>query len=62
MLATAPYTPAPETDRLTVLTPRGGAVRHLYHLVRALRELDAADRAYVLEMFKLELLDLPPTT
>jgi hypothetical protein len=61
MLATASYTPAPETDRVTVLTPRGEAVRHLYRFTHALAGLDAADRASVLDLLKAEILDLPVT-
>ena len=42
------------------ITRRGAATLRLYRLIDALRELDAADRAYVLAMLKEELTDLPP--
>ena len=43
------------------LTRRGDAAIALYRFVRQLRELDATDRAYILEMLKLELVEMPPT-
>jgi hypothetical protein len=61
-IAIAPATvPAPETDRVTVLTPKGEATRHAYKLAHALAGLDAADRASVLELLKLEIRALPVT-
>jgi len=53
--------PAPETDRVIVLTPKGTAVRAAYRFLAALRELGHDDRAAVLEMLDLELGDLPAT-
>jgi hypothetical protein len=61
MLATAPYTPAPETDRVIAVTPKGQAVRYLYRFTHALADLDAAGRADVLELLKVEILALPVT-
>jgi hypothetical protein len=53
--------PAPETDRIIALTPHGEAVRHLYRFTHALADLDAAGRADVLELLKVEIREMPVT-
>jgi hypothetical protein len=53
MLATAPTsTPAPLTDRVTVLTPRGHAAVAAIRLGYELRELVGEDRAYLAQMLR----------
>jgi hypothetical protein len=47
--------PAPETDRLTRLTPKGDAVVLLYRLVAALGVLPDDDRQAVRELLLAEL-------
>ena len=59
-VATA-HQPAPLNRPTAVLTGRGHAAVTLYRLIRQVRDLDAADRAYVLDMFREELLELPTT-
>ena len=54
-----PTVPAPETDRVIVLTPKGTAVRAAYRFLATLRALGADDHAAVLEMLSLELAELP---
>jgi hypothetical protein len=44
------------------LTAKGLAAIHAYRLIRALRELDAANRAEVLRQLALDVRDLPPVT
>ena len=44
-----------------MLTGRGHAARALYRFVHAVRDLDGADRAYVLDMLKVELVELATT-
>ncbi len=57
MHATAPtYTPAPLTDRVTVLTPRGHVAAQIVRLGYELAELEGEDRAYIVAMLR-ELLD-----
>jgi hypothetical protein len=49
--------PAPLTDRVTILTPKGEATRHAYKLARALRALDDETRDEVLGILYVELAD-----
>jgi hypothetical protein len=49
--------PAPETDRIVALTPKGEATRHAYKLAHALRALDDEARDDVLGVLYLELAD-----
>ena len=51
--------PAPETDRLVTVTPKGRAVPALYAFLRALALLDAADRAEACELLAEELVPIP---
>ena len=53
--------PAPLNRPIVVLTDKGTAVRAAHKLLAALRELDAADRAAILALLKLELVELPAT-
>jgi hypothetical protein len=53
--------PAPLTDRTTVLTDKGTAVRLLYRLVAALGVLPDDDRQAVLTLLAEETAELPPT-
>ena len=53
--------PAPLNRPTVVLTRRGHAARALYRFVHAVRDLDGADRAYVLDMLKVELVELATT-
>jgi hypothetical protein len=46
---------------VTVLTAHGEAVRHLYRFTHALADLDAAGRADVLELLKVEIREMPAT-
>jgi hypothetical protein len=57
MIITAPAIPAPETDRVTVLTDKGQAVRAAYRLAQALRALDDEARDEVMEVLYIELAD-----
>ena len=58
----APAVDAVPLNRPTaVLTDRGHAARTVYRLAHQLRGLDAADRAAILELLKLELVELPVT-
>ena len=61
MIATAPYTPAPETDRVVAVTPKGQAVRTVYRLAHLLADLDAAARQDVLHLLATEVRELVPT-
>lgn len=51
--------PAPETDRIVVITPKGEAARAAYRLLVLLRDLGADDRTAVLAMLQLELAEPP---
>ena len=58
-VATA-HRPAP-LNRAAVLTGRGHAALSLYRLIRQVRDLDATDRNYIVDMLLEELLELPTT-
>ena len=47
-----PSLPAPLTDRLTVLTPRGAVAGQVIRLGYALEDLAGEDRAYVIAMLR----------
>ena len=49
---TPAYTPAPLTDRVTVLTPRGHAAVAVIRLKGQLIALDAQDRAWIVELLR----------
>jgi hypothetical protein len=51
--------PAPETDRLVTVTPKGRAVRAAYHFLAALRLLPADECDDVMELLALEFGDQP---
>lgn len=57
----AAHQPAPLNRPTAVLTGRGHAALAAYRFLQTLRELDATDRAYILDLLKLELCELPPT-
>ena len=59
MSTTSASVPAPETDRVTVLTDKGTAVRFAYKLAAALRALDAEAREDAMSTLYQELAELP---
>ena len=48
----ATYTPAPLSDRVTVLTERGHCAVAVIRLGYELRELEGEDRTYVVQMLR----------
>jgi hypothetical protein len=51
-VAAPAYVPAPLTDRVTILTPRGHAAVQLIRLSYELRDLGQLDRVYLAQMLR----------
>jgi hypothetical protein len=46
------YVPAPLTDRVSVLTPRGAVAVQVIRLEYAISELNGEDRAYIVSLLR----------